>query len=392
MKKLTIGLFGYGCVGSGLYQVLERSSIDAQIKKICIKDADKSRNLERSRFTTDKFELLNDPEINVIVELIDDPDAAFEIVCEAMKRGKSAVSANKKMIAENMEHLLAIQKKYKTSFLYEGACCASIPIIRNLEEYYDNDLLTSIKGIVNGSTNFILTELMKGNGGYAGSLQKAQKMGFAESDPTLDVEGYDAKYKLGILVFHAFGLKTRPVEIFNYGITRLNEFDVEFARKHGYTIKLLARAEKNNGHLKAYCLPAFVSKDTIIAATDNEYNALILETSFAEQQVLYGKGAGDTPTGSAVLSDVAALSHDYRYEFKKYTNSNGGLQLNADFLINAYIRYDENTDFDRSVFHQIKEEFRSETHHYLIGEISLRTLSDSGMARKQNVSIISFDS
>ena len=155
-KKLTIGLFGFGVVGEGLYRVLQQTpSLNAGIKKVCIKNPGKKRNAPAELFTTNKDELLNDPEINVIVEVIDDADPAYYIVSTALQNGKDVVSASKKMIAENLPALLGLQQKTGHSLLYESAACASIPVIRNLEEYYDNDLLHSIKAIVNGATNFI---------------------------------------------------------------------------------------------------------------------------------------------------------------------------------------------------------------------------------------------
>ena len=179
-NKLKLGIFGFGCVGTGLYKVLEEAeSVDANIKKICIKHPDKPRSIDKKYFTTDKNELLSDPEIGVIVELIDDAEAAFDIVCEAMKNGKAVVSANKKMIAERLPELLKLEKKYHTPLLYEASVCASIPIIRNLEEYYDNDLLTSVSGIFNGSTNFILTKMIHENMSYSEVLKEAQEKGFA---------------------------------------------------------------------------------------------------------------------------------------------------------------------------------------------------------------------
>ncbi|RZJ99697.1 MAG: homoserine dehydrogenase, partial [Flavobacterium sp.] len=166
-KKLNIGLFGFGCVGFGLYEVLQKTpGLKANIKNICVKDKDKKREIGAENFTFNKEDIFNDLEINVIVELIDDADAAYEIVTRALRSGKAVVTANKKMVAEHFEELLALQREYNVPLLYEAACCASIPIIRNLEEYYDNDLLESIQGIVNGSTNYILTKTFKDNVSY----------------------------------------------------------------------------------------------------------------------------------------------------------------------------------------------------------------------------------
>src|SRR6059058_303810 len=189
-KKLTIGLFGFGVVGEGIYQVLQETpSLNAVIKKVCIKHPEKKRNADASLFTTNYNDILNDPEINLVVELIDDADEAYKIVTTAFRNKKSVVSANKKMIAEHLAELIFLQHEHEVSFLYEAAVCGSIPIIRNLEEYYDNDLLQSICSIVNGSTNFILTKIINEGLSYKEALQNAQQLGFAESNPSLDVEG-----------------------------------------------------------------------------------------------------------------------------------------------------------------------------------------------------------
>src|ERR1041385_34085 len=196
-RHLKLGIFGFGCVGQGLYHVLnETHGIKAEIKKICVKDRGKKRILDDSIFTFDKNEILNDPEIDVVVELIDDAKAAFEIVKSALQNGKHVVTANKKMLAENLVDIYNLQQRYNRSVLYEGSVCGSVPILRNLEEYYDNDLLTSIEGIFNGSTNYILTKVFEEKKSYLEALKGAQELGFAESDPALDVKGFDAKFKL----------------------------------------------------------------------------------------------------------------------------------------------------------------------------------------------------
>jgi homoserine dehydrogenase len=210
-KKLTIGLFGFGVVGEGLYKALQQtSSLNATIKKVCIKHPGKKRNAPEELFTTDKDLILNDEEINVIVEVINETEPAFEIVSTALLNGKHVVSASKKMIAEHLPRLLELQKQTGRSFLCEAAACASIPVIRNLEEYYDNDLLHSLKAIVNGSTNFILTKMFEESLSFKDALLLAQQLGFAESDPSLDIEGYDAVNKWTILLAHAYGIVEHP--------------------------------------------------------------------------------------------------------------------------------------------------------------------------------------
>ena len=195
-KQLTIGLFGFGCVGTGLYEVLNQSNLlDAKIKRIVVKDKNKKRQKATEIIGYEASEILNDAEINLVVELINDSNEALKIVREALSKGKHVVSANKKLIAEHLDELIDLAKENKVSFLYEASVGGSIPIIRNLEEYYNNDSLSSVQGIVNGTTNYILTQANYGIS-YDEALASAQELGFAELDPTLDVDGFDSKYKL----------------------------------------------------------------------------------------------------------------------------------------------------------------------------------------------------
>src|SRR6185369_3779134 len=240
-KQLTIGLFGFGVVGEGLYKVLQQTpSLKASIKKVCIRNPGKKRNAPAELFTTDKDVLLNDPEINVIVEVIDDSNAAFDIVSTALRGGKDVVSSSKKMIAENFPELLGLQEQTGHSLLYESAACASIPVIRNLEEYYDNDLLHSMKAIVNGSTNFILTKMFEEGLSFRDALLLAQQLGFAESNPKLDVEGYDAVNKWTFLLTHAYGIMESPDNILFNGIQNIQAGDSIVAKEKNHQIKLVA--------------------------------------------------------------------------------------------------------------------------------------------------------
>src|SRR6201990_866422 len=241
-KQLTIGLFGFGVVGEGLYKVLQQTpSLKASLKKVCIKNPEKKRDAPAELFTTDRDVILNDPEINVVVEVINESEAAFQIVTTALKNGKSVVSASKKMIAEHLPELLQLQKETGASFLYESAACASIPVIRNLEEYYDNDLLHSIKAIVNGSTNFILTKMFEEKLGFKKAFFWARQLGFAESDPSLDVEGWDAANKWTFLLTHAYGIVVGTSDLVFNGIQNVQAGDAAVAREKHYDIKLVAQ-------------------------------------------------------------------------------------------------------------------------------------------------------
>jgi homoserine dehydrogenase len=373
-NKLTLGLFGFGCVGQGLYHVLEETpGIKATIKKICVKNHDKPRPIPSNRFTWDKTELLTDPEINVIVELIDDSEAAFDIVKEALKNGKHVVTANKKMLAEHLEEIYHLQQQYNRSVLYEGAVCGSIPILRNLEEYYDNDLISGIEGIFNGSTNYILTKVFEERKDYAGALKQAQELGFAESDPSLDVKGFDPKFKLAIAITHAFGVFVKPEQIINIGINKLSALDLKFARENGTTIKLVARAFRSGNQVYGLVAPQFVEQHHALHSVRNEYNAVTVQGAFAEKQLFVGKGAGSYPTGSAVLSDISALTYDYQYEYKKLHQASG-IRFSNEALVEAYIRFDQSVKIGIQDFEEFQSGYASNGQHYMTGLVTLEKL------------------
>jgi len=375
-KKLNIGLFGFGCVGFGLYEVLQKTpGLKANIKNICVKDKDKKREISAENFTFNQDDIFNDPEINVIVELIDDADAAYQIVTRALKSGKAVVSANKKMVAEHFAELLELQREYNVPLLYEAACCASMPIIRNLEEYYDNDLLESIQGIVNGSTNYILTKTFKDNLSYEDALKEAQEKGFAESNPILDTGGFDAKYKLLILLAHSFGYIAKPDDLFNIGINNIGDLELKYAKEKGYKIKLVAQAFKNaDGTLSAFVLPKFIHADDRLYNVDDVFNGVITKTSFADEQFFVGKGAGAHPTASAVLSDISALSYDYQYEYKKIQQQQD-LVLSDDVQLKVFLRHEvKDADGLKTQFAKVDESYLNHQSGYITGTISLENL------------------
>jgi homoserine dehydrogenase len=387
-KNIKLGVFGFGCVGQGLYTVLHQTrGITAEIKKICIKHPDKKRSIDASFFTTNRDEILNDPEIDVVVELIDEVDAAFEIVSSALKKRKAVVSANKKMIAEHFSALLKLQQDYQTPFLYEASCCASIPVIRNLEEYYDNDLLTSVEGILNGSTNYILTHIFDNNKAFNDALKDAQQLGYAESDPTLDIRALDPKYKLLIILVHAFGIILEPEDIFNFGIHHLKDADIRYAREKNARIKLIAKCSKVGNKVHAYCLPRFVPVSDTLNKVAYEYNGLLLEGAFAEHQFFMGKGAGGNATGSAVLSDISALTYDYRYEYKKLAQ-----QLNHtythDIVLELYVSFNGAVTPVTSDFESISVRHESPGFNYLVGKINLSRLRKAVWLEDPSVNIV----
>lgn len=365
-KQLTIGLFGFGCVGTGLYEVLNQTSLlQARIKHIVVKDASKKRQIDASYFSYDAEVILGDAEVNVVVELINDSDAAYVIVKRALESGKHVVSANKKLIALHLEELIALAKANNVSFLYEAAVGGSIPIIRNLEEYYNNDSLSSINGIVNGTTNYILTKTGEGQS-FDDALKTAQELGFAELDPTSDVDGFDAKYKLVLLLKHAFGYTAKTEQVWNYGIRQLKTWDATYAREKGYKIKLLAFGTRVDDQVVGFVAPHLIPANHFAYNVENEFNAVVVEALFSDRQLFLGKGAGSYPTASAVLSDISALQFDYAYEYRK-TNVQENLTLTTDFRLRVYVSGTTKEQLERVKFEEIQEIYHGSTHHFHIG-------------------------
>jgi homoserine dehydrogenase len=388
-KQLNIGLFGFGVVGESLYNVLlQTPTLNASITKVVIRDPRKRRSAPAALFSTDASEILNDESINVVVELIDDADAAFQIITTALLNGKAVVSANKKCIAEHLDELLLLQQQTGGALLYEAAACASIPVIRNLEEYYDNDLLQGIVGVVNGSTNFILTRMVEDDLTFKDALLLARQLGFAESDPSLDVEGIDALNKLAILLLHGYGIVTEPGLLLHSGIRHITRSDISYAAEKGYRIKLVACAVKlKNGRIIALVLPQFVPRSSLLHNVNNEYNGVTIRSGLADEQFFYGKGAGGFPTASAVLSDLSALRYNYRYEYrKKFLQEPSVLSQYGFFKV--YVSFDSHITFPPDEFEWIEERHSGPGRNYITGVVSQKKLLQDDWWRQPGISLI----
>ena len=390
-KKLNIGLFGFGTVGSGLYDVLKRiDSKNVEIKRVCVRNISKPRKADVA-FTDNADDIFNDPEINFIVELIDDADAAYTIVKRALQSGLPVVSGNKKMLAHHIEELIDLQARYNVGLLYDASACGSIPVIRNLEEYYDNDLLTSVKGILNGSSNFILSKIFNENMSYGNALKLAQDLGFAESNPSLDIDGWDSLFKLIIITVHAFGLYVAPEKIFTYGISNMNDSDIRFANEKERRFKLVAHVEKlKDNRLIMSVMPQLISRNKYIYSVEDEFNGVVIKGLFYDKQFMFGRGAGGYPTGSAVLSDITACLYDYKYEYKKRNDSQLP-EYTTDHSFRVYYRYSNLSDLALLNFESISEEYKSENYNYVIGRVSLQSLLDvNDELRKRNIFIAAY--
>ncbi len=375
MADLKIGLIGYGNVGQGLYAVLQQAqTVNAEIKKIVVKNKEKTRNACNELISYDVDDIFSDSEISLVVELIDNESDAFEYVKKALQSGKSVVSGNKAMLAKHLPELIQLQKLTGSALLYDASACGSIPVIRNLEEYYDNDLLSSLTGILNGSSNYILTKLFNSDCNYQQALAKAQELGFAESNPLFDVEGYDSLYKLVILTMHAFGVYVAPEKIFHYGISNISKADVLYAKEKGLKIKLIASVFKiSNLQMGMFVMPKMLPPSDYIYNVEDEFNGVVIEGQFYDKQFMFGKGAGAFPTGSAVLSDITARKHQYKYEYKKL-NYYAKPEFTNDYTVKCYIRNPQQNIIHLIKMEELLEQYSSAQYQYSVVKIRISEL------------------
>lgn len=387
-KQINIGLFGFGTVGKGLYDVLKKIQPEnVSIVKVCVRNVAKhSAEAPELEFTSNADDIFTDSRINFIVELIDDAEAAYGIVKRALQAKIPVVSGNKKMLARHIQEMIQLQRDNDTALLYDASACGSIPVIRNLEEYYDNDLLISVKGILNGSSNFILSKIFNEGMNYAEALKLAQDLGFAESDPTLDIGGWDSLFKLIIITIHAFGVYVEPEQIFTFGIGNMNEHDIQFAHEKRRRVKLVGWAEKvDEDKLVLSVMPHLLSKQKYIYSVEDEFNGVVIKGLFYYKQFMFGQGAGGFPTGSAVLSDITAQLYDYRYQYKKL-QSQHQLHFTNDYKVRIYYRYDSPATLNLLEFSTIHESYYSDTYKYVVGDIELSQLQAQAQSlRKSNV-------
>lgn len=387
-KQINIGLFGFGTVGKGLYDVLKKIQPEnVSIVKVCVRNVAKhSAEAPELEFTSNADDIFTDSRINFIVELIDDAEAAYGIVKRALQAKIPVVSGNKKMLARHIQEMIQLQRDNDTALLYDASACGSIPVIRNLEEYYDNDLLISVKGILNGSSNFILSKIFNEGMNYAEALKLAQDLGFAESDPTLDIGGWDSLFKLIIITIHAFGVHVEPEQIFTFGIGNMNEHDIQFAHEKRRRVKLVGWAEKvDEDKLVLSVMPHLLSKQKYIYSVEDEFNGVVIKGLFYYKQFMFGQGAGGFPTGSAVLSDITAQLYDYRYQYKKLQSPHQ-LHFTNDYKVRIYYRYDSPATLNLLEFSTIHESYYSDTYKYVVGDIELSQLQAQAQSlRESNV-------
>lgn len=362
-NKGYIGLIGLGCVGEGFLELFERQKLEWQIKTIAVKDKNKSRKVNKNRLTYNYQELIDDEEIDLIVELIDDAEVAYDIAIKTLSKGKNLVSANKKMLAAHLEELLVLAKENSAILRFEASVCGSIPILDSLDSYLSNLNIRRLTGIVNGSSNFILSKMRQEKLSYQAALKLAQQQGFAESNPELDVSGADATNKLKIL--NSFAFNTATSSSVQLGIKHLEYRDIHFADQRGYRLKQIAYVNDSG---VSFVLPTYVDKTHPLYNIEDEYNAVIVNSDELGDQLYIGKGAGSLPTGKAVLFDALSVIKKEAYTLSKLKVKS---RTEQNFVV--YLRFPSSfpAEFKQNNFSRV---FQSSLVNYAIGLASLKDI------------------
>jgi len=356
---IKIAVLGYGIVGSGVVQVLDINSetitknagVKIEVKYILdIREFNESPY--KSLFIKDFETILNDPEVTVVAEVIGGVDAALDYTLKCLNAGKSVVTSNKELVAEHGSRLLKLAAEKGVNYLFEASVGGGIPIIRPLTQCMNANIINEIYGILNGTTNYILTDMQRNGASFSDSLKEAQQKGYAEADPTADIDGIDANRKICILSSLAFGKHINPKHIPTEGITGVSALDIKYADSLGYKIKLLGRARAVGDKISAYVAPHLISKSTLLADIDDVMNAVIIRGNAVGTVSLCGAGAGKLPTASAVVADIIdAVKHLHSRRWISWDDAGDDFIADIKLLDSAwYIR----TDASRS---KVEKEF-----------------------------------
>ncbi|MDP3921552.1 MAG: homoserine dehydrogenase [Candidatus Omnitrophota bacterium] len=318
MENLRLGILGLGQIGAGLYTILQRKKayfrreigVNFDIRKIAVKSKTKKRTVRvpKGLLTTNALSVVRDPEVDVVVELIGGTREAKKLVMEALRCGKHVVTANKALLAECGDEIFSLAYRKGLWLFFEASVGGGIPVMKALREGLAANRIDSIHSIINGTSNYILTKMTDEGWDFEEALIEAQKKGYAEADPTLDINGTDAAHKLAILIRFAFGGRVRYSDIYCEGISRIRSEDIAFAEEFGYRIKLLAIAKRSGGRVEARVQPTLLPKSHILANVKGSFNAVLVRGDEVGDSLLYGRGAGPFPTASAVLSDLVDIA------------------------------------------------------------------------------------
>jgi len=320
MKKINIGIVGLGTVGTGVAKILKKNRAALlqqtgavlELKTVADLDikTDRGVTFKKGVLTRDADRLLNDPEIDIVVELVGGIEPARTFVLKALNNGKHVVTANKALLAEHGLEIYRTAAGNSVDVAFEASVAGGIPIIRAMRESFVSDRVLGFSGILNGTSNYILSRMTDSGGEFRAILKDAQKQGYAEADPTFDVEGIDAAHKLAVLAGLAFGRHVTMKQIYTEGISKITPLDIEFARELGYRIKLLAVCRGSEQEIEARVHPALIPETHLLSGVKEAFNAVFVRTRDVGPTMFYGKGAGMMPTGSAVTADIAALARD----------------------------------------------------------------------------------
>ncbi|HVU26383.1 MAG TPA: homoserine dehydrogenase [Verrucomicrobiae bacterium] len=328
MQQVNLGIIGSGTVGSGVFDALRRNGdllssrigIRVHIEKIAVKSAKKNRSVKipKNLLTENWREVVENPKVQIVAELVGGTTVAREIVLSALKLGKPVITANKALLSAHGEELFAAAKKFGANLYYEASVCGGIPIIKSLREGFVGNRIGALYGIVNGTCNYILTRMKLEGADFATVLADAQKLGYAETPPDLDIDGHDAAHKIGILASLAHGFWVNPKKIHVEGIRHISALDIKFAGELGYTIKLLGIVKRDceNCRVQVSVYPTLIPNSHVLASVNYSFNAVFVHGDVVGDALFYGRGAGKDPTASAVLSDLADAALDLKFANK----------------------------------------------------------------------------
>ena len=346
MKKINIGLIGLGNVGSGVLKILRdkksflnnKIGLEINVSKICDKDITSKRKIkvDKGLLTCNVNEIINDPQIDIVIELIGGIHPAKEYIIGALKKGKNVITANKALLAQEGRELFALARDRGKTIYFEASVAAGIPIIKSLREGLVADRFSSIFGIVNGTSNFILSQMSSESITFNDALKEAKAKGFAEKNPTLDIEGIDSAHKLILLTYLCFGRLVSLEDIFVEGISRISLADVDYVKELGFEIKLLAIAKKQADELEVRVHPTLIPKSNLLASVKGVNNAIYISSDLAGNLLFYGPGAGQMSAASAVLADLVDLTQDIKAGLFRPT-----LNITADKSIKKLRKIDE---------------------------------------------------
>jgi len=322
VKKINVGLVGFGNIGSGIVKILrdrkallsEKTGLEINIKKVCDLDLSRRRNvsLAKDMLTRDVKDIINDPQIDILVELIGGVHPAKEFILQALKSGKNVVTANKALLAQAGQELFSEAADRGKNIYFEASVGAGIPIIKSLREGLVANRFNSIFGIVNGTSNYILSSMSKNNCTFEVALKEARSKGFAEKDPSLDIEGIDSAHKLILLTYLGFGKFVNLNDVFVEGISHISLADINYAKELGFAIKLLAIAKKDGEDLEVKVHPTLLPENHLLSSVDGVFNAIYVSSDLAGDLLFYGPGAGQLSAASAVVSDLVDLTQDIK--------------------------------------------------------------------------------